>query len=170
MCDLILCLATVFGHKPGVLTSLTDGTALIRLILRVHTLCQRASWHWTQHFSTGLTTAFLTWRHLGSGRCAFYKTQTHVWLTVITLNVCLTALGSSILQNFIGKQIFPFRDILYEWWNNCKSTIKRNRENLSAVYVLNGKWKKDVSNFFALWEDLYNCLFNEAFWVWKYTK
>lgn len=47
------------------LTSLADGTALIRLVLWVHTLRLRAGCHGAQHLSTGLTSALLTWRHLG---------------------------------------------------------------------------------------------------------
>lgn len=48
------------------LTTLADGAALIRLVLRVHTLCLRAGCHRTQHFTAWLTSALLARRHLDS--------------------------------------------------------------------------------------------------------
>lgn len=52
--------------KVSPLTALADGTALIRLVLRVHTLCLRAGCHGAQHLPAWLTSALLTWRHLDS--------------------------------------------------------------------------------------------------------
>lgn len=50
--------------NEGKLTSLTDGAALIGLVLRVHALSLGTGRHRAQHLSTGLTAAFLTWRNL----------------------------------------------------------------------------------------------------------
>lgn len=65
-CTGIKCSPQCCWSKLSPLTTLADGTALIRLVLRVHTLCLRAGCHWTQHFATWLTSALLTRRHLYS--------------------------------------------------------------------------------------------------------
>lgn len=65
-CTGIKCSPQCCWSKLSPLTTLADGTALIRLILWVHTLCLRAGCHRAQHLTTWLTTALLTRRHLES--------------------------------------------------------------------------------------------------------
>lgn len=50
------------------LTALTDGTALVRLVLRVHALRLRTGRHRTQNLPAGFAAALLTRRHLQRGK------------------------------------------------------------------------------------------------------
>lgn len=68
---LVLCSCLFCGERPPhthtrthTLTSLADGAALIRLILRVHTLRLWAGCHRTQHLAARFTPALLARRHL----------------------------------------------------------------------------------------------------------
>lgn len=65
-CTGIKCSLQCCWRKVSPLTALADGTALIWLVLRVHTLCLRAGCHRAQHLPAWLTSALLTRRHLDS--------------------------------------------------------------------------------------------------------